>query len=265
MAKLSPASRPLNPRQSRFVDEYLRGGSAREAAEWAGYRWTAARQAGHELMKRPNVRAAIEAGVAARDNPLTRPAVLLEISRVAFANMADYVQLKDGQPSLDLSRITHARAAGFREFRYSETSRAGVSHRRLHIRLGDKLAALKLLLAHLDTHQGQAEIADMARAEAARLTAIEADSEAPAWMTVEETGERPAKNMDNVVTEPCDGPDFGVTEPCDGPDEALTVSDTALTQKPARPPYRRPRPLKEAPWVAEMRQELDRLERGLIS
>ena len=67
------------------------------------------------LMKRPNVRAAIEAGIAARDNPLTRPAVLLEISRVAFANMADYVQLKDGQPSLDLSRITHARAAGFRD------------------------------------------------------------------------------------------------------------------------------------------------------
>ncbi|NBU26944.1 MAG: hypothetical protein EBS42_01635, partial [Caulobacteraceae bacterium] len=56
-----------------FVDEYLRSGSAREAAEWAGYRWTAARQAAHELMKRPNVRAAIEAGIAARDNPLTRP------------------------------------------------------------------------------------------------------------------------------------------------------------------------------------------------
>jgi hypothetical protein len=226
------------------------------------------------LMKRPNVRAAIEAGIAARDNPLTRPAVLLEISRVAFANMADYVQLKDGQPSLDLSRITHARAAGFREFRYSETRRAGVSHRRLHIRLGDKLAALKLLLSHLDTHQGQAEIAApviqaMARAGAARLGAIDEDSdgnsEAPAWMTVEETGERPAKNMDNVVTEPCDGPDFSVTEPCDGPDEALTVSDTALTQKPARTPYKRPRPPREEPWVAQMRQELDRLERGLIS
>ena len=222
-----------------------------------------------ELMKRPNVRAAIEAGIAARDNPLTRPAVLLEISRVAFANMADYVQLKDGQPSLDLSRITHARAAGFREFRYSETSRAGVSHRRLHIRLGDKLAALKLLLAHLDTHQGQAEIASpviqaMARAEAARLTAIEAEEESPAWMMVE-AGDKAAKHMDNVVTEPCDGPDFSVTKPCDGPDEALTVSDAALTQKPARTPYRRPRPPREEPWVAQMRQELDRLERGLIS
>ncbi|MDH4384416.1 MAG: hypothetical protein QE280_03120 [Caulobacter sp.] len=213
-------------------------------------------------MKRPNVRAAIEAGVAARDNPLTRPAVLLEISHVACANMADYAQLQNGQPSLDLSRITHARAAGFREFRYSETCRAGVSHRRLHIRLGDKLAALKLLLAHLDTHQGQAEIAApviqaMARAEAARLTAIDEAGLAPAWKT--------AKHMDNVVTEPWDGPAFSVTEPCDGPDESLAVSDTALTQKPARTPYKRPRPLKEEPWVAQMRQELDRLERGLIS
>jgi len=255
MAKLSPASRPLNHRQSRFVDEYLRSGSAREAAERAGYRWTAARQAGHELMKRPNVRAAIEAGVAARNNPLTRSAVLTEISRVAFANMADYVQLQNGQPSLDLARITHARAAGFREFRYSETSRAGVSHRRLQIRLGDKLAALKLLLAHLDSDQGVAEIAAMARAEAARLTAIEAEDGAT----------KTAKHMDNVVTEPCDGPDLRVTEPCDGHDETLTISDTALTQKPARTPYRRPRPPKEEPWVAEMRQELDRLERGLIS
>ena len=257
MAKIPPASRPLNSRQSRFVDEYLRSGSAREAAEWAGYRWTAARQAAHELMKRPNVRAAIEAGIAARDNPLTRASVLLEISRVAFANIADYVQLRNGQPSLDLARITHARAAGFREFRFTETSRAGVTHRRLQLRLGDKLAALKLLLAHLDTHKGQAEIADMARAEAARLDAIEADGEAPA--------KKAPKPMDNVVTEPCDGPAFSVTEPCDGPDESLAVSDAAPTEKPPRTPYKRPKPPKEEPWVAEMRQELDRLERGLIS
>jgi hypothetical protein len=71
--------------------------------------------------------------------------------------------------------------------------------------------------------------------------------------------------MDNVVTEPCDGPAFSVTEPCDGPDESLAVSDTAPTEKPARTPYKRPRPLKEEPWVAQMRQALDRLERGLIS
>jgi hypothetical protein len=111
------------------------------------------------------------------------------------------------------------------------------------------------LLAHLDTHQGQAEIAAMARAEAARLTAIEAEDGAT----------KTAKHMDNVVTEPCDGPDFSVTEPCDGPDEGLTVSYTAPTEKPARTPYKRPRSPREEPWVTEMRQELDRLERGLIS
>jgi len=129
MTKPTPASRPLNPRQSRYVDEYLTTGKARDAAEWAGRRRTAAWQAGPASKRLPDFRTAIKAGIAA-----------------------------------------------------------------------------------------------MAGAEAAWLGALDAnDCEAP-------TEETP-KPMDNVVTEPCDGPAFSVTEPCNGPDETLAESDTAQTEK----------------------------------
>ena len=65
MTKPTPASRPLNPRQSRFVDEYLRCGNARDAAEWAGRRRTAAWQAGPASKRLPDFRTAIKAGIAA--------------------------------------------------------------------------------------------------------------------------------------------------------------------------------------------------------
>ena len=279
MTKLTPASRPLNPRQSRFVDKYLRCGSARDAAEWAGYRRTQARKAGHDLMRLPNVRAAIEAGMAARENPLTRPALLLEASRVAFANIGDYLQLRDGQPVLDLTRATHAKAAGFREFRMVETYRNGASQRRIHIRLGDKMAALRLLLAHLGTAEGEAEVAAMARAEAARLAAIDADHAPSAWVLAE-AGCKPAaqaapkapKGAGQIGTEIGDHPDNGKTKIGDHPDNSGTPADNRAAKRPTesapqgrkkRPP-RPPQPREEA-WVVEMRQELNRLERGLTS
>lgn len=279
MPKLTPASRPLNPRQSRFVDEYLRIGNARDAAELAGYRRTQARKAGHDLMQLPNVRAAIEAGMAARDNPLTRPALLLEASRVAFANIADYLQLRDGQPVLDLTRATHAQAAGFREFRMVETFRAGASQRRVHIRLGDKMAALRLLLAHLGTAEGEAEVAAMARAEAARLAAIDADCAPSAWVLAEAGGDPAAqaalktpKSTGQIGTETGDHPDNGRTRIGDHRDRNRTGAASTAAKSPAQPAAQghrtrppRPSPPREEAWVVEMRQELSRLERGLIS
>jgi len=279
MTKPTPASRPLNPRQSRFVDEYLRCGNARDAAEWAGYRRTQARKAGHDLMRLPNVRAAIEAGMAARDNPLTRSALLLEASRVAFANIADYLQLRDGQPVLDLTRATHAKAAGFREFRMVETYRAGASQRRIHIRLGDKMAALRLLLAHLGTAEGEAEVAAMARAEAARLAAIDADHAPSDWVLAEadsdpaaQAAAKTAKGAGQIGTGTGDHRNNGRTRIGDHRDSNRTGAANGAAKSPVEPaaqvrktrPPRPPQPREEA-WIVEMRQELSRLERGLTS
>ncbi len=43
----------LNQRQTRFVDEYIRGGNATKAAKLAGYSEASAGQIGGENMKKP--------------------------------------------------------------------------------------------------------------------------------------------------------------------------------------------------------------------
>ena len=83
-----------------------------------------------------------------------------------------------------------------------------------------------------------------------------------------ETGDQ----QDNTRTEIGDHPDNGKTKIGDHPDNSGTPADNRAAKRPTesapqgrkkRPP-RPPQPREEA-WVVEMRQELNRLERGLTS
>jgi len=58
MAKLQAF--PLTPRQQRFVDEFIVGGNATEAARRAGYSERTARQIAAENLSKPDIQAAIE-------------------------------------------------------------------------------------------------------------------------------------------------------------------------------------------------------------
>ena len=51
----------LNARQTRFVDEYIRGGNATKAAKLAGYSERTARQMGSENLSKPDIIAEIDA------------------------------------------------------------------------------------------------------------------------------------------------------------------------------------------------------------
>ncbi|MDB5472546.1 MAG: hypothetical protein JWR84_4106 [Caulobacter sp.] len=152
----SPADKPLTARQQRFVDLMLHEDNAAEAARRAGYRPLAAKHTARKLLARPNVQAALEAGRDARTAPLTRDTVLEELRAIAFSNLLDYVAVGHaGQRlELDLSKLTRAQAAGFRELTVDETWKAGTHRRQIRVRMGAKVFALSRLLGALERLEG---------------------------------------------------------------------------------------------------------------
>ncbi len=147
----SPADKPLSVRQRRFVDHLLQNHSAAEAARRAGYRPVAAKQTGSRLLKRADIQAALAAGRAEAQAPLTRAAVMAELRAVAFSNLADFMRVYPGQKGgVDLTRISRAQAAGLREMTIEDNWTPGGAHRRVvRLRLGPKTYALSRLLAGL--------------------------------------------------------------------------------------------------------------------
>lgn len=94
---------PLSLKQQRFVDEYVADPNATTAATRAGYTGKRAGQAGHALLKNPDVRAAIEAkririGVKAEITPAM---VLRKWGAVAFAGMDDPDPVKAAAAAAD--------------------------------------------------------------------------------------------------------------------------------------------------------------------
>lgn len=144
----SGALRPLNPRQRKFVDAILEGQNPSAAAIAAGYTGWASAQSAYELARRPNVAAAIARGRAALGVGLTREAAIEELARVAMSNILDHLRIGGGHVELDLSRLDRARAAGVRELIIDERTnpRTGEIIRRIRVRMGPKLAALRTVI-----------------------------------------------------------------------------------------------------------------------
>lgn len=79
---------PLNPRQRRFVEEYLIDLDGKRAASRAGYS-PRTKAAPHKLLRNPAIARAIGEAMAARARRtgITRERVLEEYARIAFADM----------------------------------------------------------------------------------------------------------------------------------------------------------------------------------
>lgn len=83
--------RTMKPKQQRFVDEYLIDLNATQAAIRAGYSQKTAGQIGDELLKNPNVRAAVDVALAERSAATRIDAtwVLKRLAEEASADVAD--------------------------------------------------------------------------------------------------------------------------------------------------------------------------------
>ncbi|MDE2165634.1 MAG: terminase small subunit [Alphaproteobacteria bacterium] len=91
MAYRRNRKRPLNVRQQKFVEQFLLTGIGREAAIRAGYSAKGATESACRLRRLPYIAEAIRQGRAAeaRRAQVARERVLLELARVAFADIGD--------------------------------------------------------------------------------------------------------------------------------------------------------------------------------
>lgn len=104
-AARAPAAAPapvvaegLEPRQQRFVDEYLIDLNGTQAAIRAGYSADSARQIAAENLSKPNIQAAVAAGQAVLQDrtQVTAARVVREIALIAFADPRELVETKVG-------------------------------------------------------------------------------------------------------------------------------------------------------------------------
>ena len=144
------AEQRLTDQQRRFVEEYLVDCNATLAAGRAGYSARSARQAGTRLRGLPHVRRALEAAMAARSDRLgvSQDRVVLELARLAFADMRDFASWGDGGVRLRPSEeLTEDQAACVSEI--VETPGKGV-----RVKLFGKQPALAALARHLGAREG---------------------------------------------------------------------------------------------------------------
>lgn len=151
-----PGHAQLTDRERRFVREYLVDLNGSAAAARAGYASKAVRQTAYKLMKRPRVKAAVDAAMAARARRLkiTADRVLGELALLGFANFMDYFTPQaDGTAHVDLSRLTRDQAAAIAEVTVEEfvsgRGAAGREVRRVKVKLADKSRNLELIGKHL--------------------------------------------------------------------------------------------------------------------
>ncbi|MCB8881691.1 terminase small subunit [Acidisoma cellulosilytica] len=139
---------PLNPQRQRFVDEYLVDLSPSRASIRAGYSAKTAPQIGQNLIKRPDVKAAIAEAMAhrAKRTHISQDRVLRELARIAFADIRDTVEWSSSGISIrDSWDISDDAAAAISEVSETRTGKEV----RTSVKLRDKMGALAVLSKHL--------------------------------------------------------------------------------------------------------------------
>ncbi len=145
----------LNPRQQRFVAEYLIDLNATQAAIRAGYSAKTAQPASARLLSHVIVEAAIAKGRAKQElrAEVRGDDVIRELVKIGFANMADYVRITpSGDPAVDLGNLTRDQFAAVGEITIEDfTDSRGEDKRdvrRVKFKLADKRGALVDLGRH---------------------------------------------------------------------------------------------------------------------
>lgn len=144
----------LNPRQQRFVEEYLKDLNASAAYLRAGYVGSklAAEANGARLMANPKVRAAIAAGKAERslNTKIDAEWVLLRLADEVFADLADIIDEEGAlKPIKEWPKVWRT---GLVQGIDVETnlSEDGKANKVAKIRLSDRAKRLEMIGKHVD-------------------------------------------------------------------------------------------------------------------
>lgn len=148
------APAPLNPRQQRFIAEYLVDLNGTQAAIRSGYSPKGAEVSAHRLLRDARVIAEIEAGrqKLAERTGITQERVLAEIARLAFLDIRKAFDEHDNLlPIREMDDDTAAAIAGlevFEEYQGRGEDREYIG-RTKKLKLADKKGSLELLARHL--------------------------------------------------------------------------------------------------------------------
>lgn len=140
--------RELTPKQQRFVEEYLKDLNATQAAIRAGYSKKTAYRIGATLVQKTSVAAAIDQAKKKRASrtEITAERVLRELARLAFSDVADYVEVRDDEVRVrDLTELNKDQTRCISEI--SDSTYRG--ERKRAFKLYDKAKALDMLTRHL--------------------------------------------------------------------------------------------------------------------
>ena len=143
--------RPLNPRQQRFVAEYLVDLYGTQAAIRAGYAAKCAHVTAHQFLRNPKIVAALSAGKAAqfRSAELSASRVLEELRRLAFVDLGTFFK-PDGSVMrpCELTPEQGACIAGFEVLIKNAAAGDGVTDLVHKFRRWDELRAPEMLAKH---------------------------------------------------------------------------------------------------------------------
>ena len=139
----------FTPKQKRFIEEYLIDLNATQAAIRAGYSPETAQQTGSENLSKPVISAAISRAMAERSKRtgVNQDRIVLELARIAFANIADFADMENGAILPHASPDDTAAIQSVKVKNIPTKDGGEIVER--EIRLYDKIRALELLGKHL--------------------------------------------------------------------------------------------------------------------
>lgn len=137
----------MTNKQARFVEEYLIDLNATQAAIRAGYSPNTAQEIGSENLKKPMIKAAVDAAMAERSTRtgVNQDRVVRELARIAFVKITD-VANSDGTIKTDASDDDLACIESIKVKRSDNDT--GYMFER-EVKLSSKMKALELLGKHL--------------------------------------------------------------------------------------------------------------------
>lgn len=158
----------LTEKQQRFAAEYLVDLNATQAAIRAGYRPKTAGSVGFENLKKPEIAAAIEVAMKAREQStqITQDRVLQELARIAFFDLRKLYR-QDGTlkamqeldddaaavlAGVDVQEMAGGAAVG------GEAGLAHVALQTKKVKIPDKVAALGLAMRHLGMFKDKVDV-----------------------------------------------------------------------------------------------------------
>lgn len=166
------AVRPLTAKETAFVEHYLETLNSAEAARLAGYAPNNARKLASEVLKRPMVRAKVQAAMDARSKrtAITADIVLQELLKIARCDLSEAYDAKGNLlPIKDMPEDCRRAIAGikvFEEFEGFGKERFKIGEVR-EVKFWDKPKALELLGKHLKLftdkieHSGKLTLEDL--------------------------------------------------------------------------------------------------------